>query len=75
MDPMLRWEQGVRTVAVKCDLCSFSEQGPECVRICPTKAMYVVSDDALEASVETKRKVAALSQGREAHLYLNKEQE
>jgi hydrogenase-4 component A len=75
MDPMLRWEQGVRTVAVKCDLCSFSEQGPECVRICPTKAMYVVSDAALEASVETKRKVAALSQGREAHLYMNKEQE
>lgn len=75
LDPMLRWEIGVRTVAVKCDLCSFSEQGPECVRVCPTRAMYVVSDDALEDSVETKRKVAALSQGNEAHLYMNKEQE
>lgn len=74
LDPMLRWEIGVRPVAVKCDMCSFSEQGPECVRICPTKAMYVVGDDALEQAVDIKRKATALSQGNEAHLYMNKEE-
>lgn len=75
LDPILRWEPGVRTIAVKCDLCAFSESGPECVRVCPTKAMYVVNDDELEVSVDTKRRVAALSQGQEAHLFTNKEQE
>jgi hydrogenase-4 component A len=75
LDPILRWEPGVRTIAVKCDLCAFRESGPECVRVCPTKAMYVVNDDELEVSVDTKRKVAALSQGQEAHLFTNKEQE
>lgn len=76
LSPMLKWEQGVKTVAVKCDLCDFSEQGPECVRVCPTKAMIVVSDEGLEQAVETKRKVTALMQGRDAKLYMmNKEQE
>jgi hydrogenase-4 component A len=56
LDPILAWEQGVRSVAVKCDLCSFSEQGPECVRVCPTKALFVVDDQVLEQSGDAKRK-------------------
>jgi formate hydrogenlyase subunit 2 len=32
----------VRAIAVKCDLCSFDEQGPACVRTCPTKALILV---------------------------------
>ncbi len=29
---LLRWEPGVQTVAVKCDLCDFLPEGPACVR-------------------------------------------
>ncbi len=35
---LLDWVPGVRAIAVKCDLCHFDEQGPACVRTCPTKA-------------------------------------
>lgn len=56
LDPILTWEQGVRSVAVKCDLCEFREQGPECVRVCPTKALFVVDNKALDQSVDVKRK-------------------
>lgn len=37
---LLDWVPGVRAIAVKCDLCSFDEQGPACVRMCPTKALH-----------------------------------
>ena len=32
---LLDWVPGIRAIAVKCDLCSFDEQGPACVRMCP----------------------------------------
>lgn len=44
LSPLLAWDIGVRSVAVKCDLCDFREAGPACVEVCPTKAMFVVSD-------------------------------
>ncbi len=28
--------------AVKCDLCHFDDQGPACVRTCPTNALMLV---------------------------------
>ena len=55
LDPLLAWNVGVRTVAVKCDLCSFQEAGPECVRVCPTDALRVVNAQTLDDSSATKR--------------------
>jgi len=59
LDPLLAWSIGVKTVAVKCDLCSFLEQGPECVRVCPTGALRVVDAQALDESSATKRLASA----------------
>lgn len=56
LDPILSWEKGVRSVAVKCDLCASRETGPECVRVCPTKALFVVDNASLDQSAQTKRK-------------------
>lgn len=30
-------------LALKCDLCAFSEEGPACVQNCPTKAIEVIN--------------------------------
>lgn len=59
LDPILAWEKGVRSIAVKCDLCDFNEEGPECVRSCPTNALFLVDDKALEQSNDAKRKATA----------------
>ena len=48
-----------RTVAVKCDLCEFSKDGPECVQVCPTSALFLVDEKALKRSSSAKRKAAA----------------
>ena len=39
---LLAWNIGQKTVAVKCDLCYFREQGPACVEACPHKALYLI---------------------------------
>lgn len=36
---------GQKTVAVKCDLCYFREQGPACVEACPHKALFLVTEE------------------------------
>jgi len=59
LDPLLAWNIGVRAVAVKCDLCWFREQGPECVRVCPTHALRTVDDAALQAATDARRRVTA----------------
>lgn len=61
MNPYLSWNAGIRAVAVKCDLCSFSEDGPACIRACPTNALHLVTDDALDAKVRERRMMAAVS--------------
>jgi hydrogenase-4 component A len=60
LDPLLAWEIGVRAVAVKCDLCSFQEEGPECVRVCPTDALRIINDTALDDSRASKRLASAV---------------
>lgn len=45
---------GVRAIAVKCDLCHFDEQGPACVRTCPTNALLLV--DIRDIAQASKRK-------------------
>ncbi|MDR3535420.1 MAG: 4Fe-4S dicluster domain-containing protein [Acetobacteraceae bacterium] len=59
LDPLLAWEIGVRSVAVKCDLCAFQEAGPECVRVCPTNALFVLDHSAFEQAAQAKRQSAA----------------
>ena len=45
-------------VAVKCDLCDFSKDGPECVRACPTNALFLLDVKTLRKSGTAKRKAA-----------------
>ncbi|HEY0328462.1 MAG TPA: 4Fe-4S dicluster domain-containing protein [Rhodopseudomonas sp.] len=59
LDPLLAWSIGVRSVAVKCDLCSFQEAGPECVRVCPTAALHVVNGRSLDSGSAAKRLASA----------------
>lgn len=44
VSPLSGWVPGVCAIAVKCDLCSFDEQGPVCVCVCPTKVLYLVNN-------------------------------
>ncbi len=55
LNPMLAWRPGMRVVAVKCDLCGFLPTGPECVRVCPTKSLFIIDDGALERASAAKR--------------------
>ncbi|AWB07338.1 MULTISPECIES: 4Fe-4S dicluster domain-containing protein [Azospirillum] len=59
LDPLLAWDIGVRSVAVKCDLCAFSGDGPACVRVCPTAALYAADADATRQAAAVKRTLAA----------------
>lgn len=55
---LLNGEPGLRVVAVKCDLCAFSTEGPACVRTCPTQAIRLVGADAVRYAGEQKRRQA-----------------
>ncbi|WP_281262026.1 4Fe-4S binding protein [Azospirillum thermophilum] len=59
LDPLLAWDIGVKSVAVKCDLCAFSGDGPACVNVCPTAALYAVDNAAVGQAAATKRTLAA----------------
>ncbi|TCL04299.1 MULTISPECIES: 4Fe-4S dicluster domain-containing protein [Sodalis] len=59
MNPFLAWNAGIRSVAVKCDLCGFHPDGPQCVRVCPTDALVLVSDGAVEQVSMSRRQYAA----------------
>lgn len=61
LSPFLDCVPGVRAVAVKCDLCSFSEDGPACVRTCPTQAIKLVTVDLSLHASQRKRLNAASS--------------
>jgi hydrogenase-4 component A len=41
----LSWAIGQKTVAVKCDLCSFREEGPACVAACPHRALQLIEEE------------------------------
>lgn len=49
-----------KMVANKCDLCSSSENGPACVRVCPTSAFRIVHEEDIHSSIKNKRKTSAL---------------
>jgi hydrogenase-4 component A len=63
LDPLLAWEIGVKSVAVKCDLCAFRPEGPECVRVCPTNALFVLDGNDLARAGQAKRQQASAGQG------------
>ena len=48
-----------RVVANKCDLCVGTGNGPACVRVCPTEALKLVSEDYMKESVYARRKATA----------------
>lgn len=47
-----------RKVANKCDLCAGVADKPSCVRVCPTEALSLVTEDAFGACLGDKRKAA-----------------
>ena len=54
---LLDWIPGVRAIAVKCDLCQFDEQGPACVRTCPTGALIQVDSRDIDRASRRKREM------------------
>lgn len=58
ISPFLDWSNGLRAVAVKCDLCHFDEQGPACVRTCPTNALKLIDSHDVERASQRKRQLA-----------------
>ena len=61
LHPILVSTTGVRSVAVKCDLCDFRAEGPECVRVCPTRALFAVDGQTLDQTGDAKRRQAAVA--------------
>lgn len=53
---LLNWNIGQKTVAVKCDLCYFREQGPACVEACPHKALFLM-DERTEVPVPVRERM------------------
>jgi hydrogenase-4 component A len=74
LSPMLAWEPGVRAVAVKCDLCAFLPDGPECVRVCPTAALHSLDNQALDLDAAVKRDAAMTALGEQVSLPSSQEQ-
>jgi hydrogenase-4 component A len=72
LGPLLSWTAGVRTIAVKCDVCYFREEGPACIQVCPTKALSLVEHRDMEdlnaekrqRSIESAKEIVALQPAR-----------
>lgn len=62
MSRVLVWEPGVHSIAVKCDLCAFQPRGPECVRVCPTRALVVMDPKSLTRSADVRRRALVSGQ-------------
>jgi hydrogenase-4 component A len=62
---LLSWRIGQKTVAVKCDLCYFREEGPACVIACPHKALSLVDErtDQPQRFIEQAKTVAKPEMG------------
>jgi hydrogenase-4 component A len=56
---ILAWEPGVKSIAVKCDLCGFREQGPACAEVCPTQAIIMIDEASIAKTRDIKRESAA----------------
>ncbi len=58
-EDLLSWEPGVRSIAVKCDLCEFRAEGPACVSACPSQSLSMVNDTACANAARDRRLQAA----------------
>ena len=58
-EDLLSWEPGVRSIAVKCDLCEFRTGGPACIEACPSQALKLVNDGDTERAARERRQQAA----------------
>jgi hydrogenase-4 component A len=58
--PILAWTIGQRNIAVKCDLCHFRPEGPECIRVCPTKALHMVEPEDINDLIAKRRLASGL---------------
>ncbi len=47
--------------AQKCDLCHTNADGPACVRVCPTKALRLVDQNAVANTIKARQESAASS--------------
>lgn len=52
---LLAWLSGQKTVANKCDLCYSCADEPQCIRVCPTKALRLITGEQLEHWSKLKR--------------------
>jgi electron transport protein HydN len=43
------------SVAHKCDVCIDVPEGPACVRVCPTKAVFLIDSDDIRKRIEKNR--------------------
>lgn len=44
-----------RKIANKCDLCQGVAESPQCIRVCPTEALSLVTEDILIGNLRQKR--------------------
>ncbi|MCX7130286.1 4Fe-4S dicluster domain-containing protein [Aeromonas sp.] len=58
-EDLLSWEPGVRSIAVKCDLCEFRAEGPACIEACPSQSLSIVNDTACANAARDRRLQAA----------------
>ena len=58
---LLAWEPGVKSIAIKCDLCHTREQGPACAEVCPTRAITLVEEGSAAKAVRLRAEDAAVS--------------
>jgi electron transport protein HydN len=52
-----------KKVANKCDLCIGVADSPSCIRVCPTAALTLVTEEAMDQSLAEKRRNAVQYQG------------
>lgn len=53
----------IRKVANKCDLCRGVADSPSCIRVCPTEALTLVTEETMDQSLAEKRRNAVQYQG------------
>jgi len=51
--------------AYKCDLCGERAEGPACLQMCPTKAIYLIDAAVLAEATRKRREQAAVAQASE----------